>query len=348
VLGSVLGAVLDAKGGGGLGQAIGDASQAAAAGYVARYSREQELQADGLGAEYLNRVNYDPRNMVDVIRVLKDQERFSQDVARAEGRPAPQGNSWLASHPSNDERLSAITRITAQYTANRNFADEGRVRYLQMIDGMAFGETAEQGLTRNNQFYHEPLNFAITASAGWKILNDEAQITIVNPARDAGLIMQVAPPNAGRTHDEIIRNAVKPVSGNANRYQVNGLPVTHFTGVARAQNGQQQGVELSVLTGAGGQNFILQYAAKDANTLARNRGVMQQIEASFRPMSAADKAAAKPWVVRTTAYPRGGFAELARSSPVTTMPEQQIRLMNGLYGGGEPRAGSGVKIVSVQ
>jgi predicted Zn-dependent protease len=348
LLGGILGAVLDASGGGGVGRVIGDASQAAAAGYVARYSREQELQADGLGAEYLNRVNYDPRNMIDVIRVLKDQERYAAEVARAEGRPAPQGNSWLASHPSNDERLNAITRITAQYAVNKNFADEGRMRYLQMIDGMAFGETAEQGLTRGNQFYHEPLNFAITAFSGWKIMNDEAQITIINPARDAGLIMQIAPEKAGRTHDEIIRNAVRPVSGNTNRYQVNGLPVTHFNGVARSQNGQQSAVTLSVITSASGQNFIAQYAAKDANALARNRSVMQQIEASFRPLSAADKAAAKPWLVRSAPYPRGGFAELARATPLSTLPEQQIRLMNGLYGGGEPKPGSAMKVVAQQ
>lgn len=348
VLGGILGAVLDSQGASGLGQAIGDASQVAAAGYVARYGREQELQADGLGAEYLNRVNYNPRNMIDVIRVLKDQERFAADVARTEGRPAPSGNAWLASHPSNDDRLAAITRITAQYAANKNFADEGRMRYLQMIEGMAFGETAEQGLTRGNQFYHAPLNFAVTAFAGWKILNDEAQLTIINPARDAGLILRVAPANAGRNHDEIIRSAVQPVSGSANRYQVNGLSVTHFTGVSRAQNGQQSPVQLSVITGAGGQHFIAQYAARDATALARNRGVMQQTEASFRAMSAADKAAARPWVVRSAPYPRGGFAELARSAPLSTLPEQHIRLMNGLYGGGEPRVGNTLKTVAQQ
>jgi predicted Zn-dependent protease len=109
LLGGLLGAVLDAKGGGGIGQQIGQVSQAAAAGYVAKYGREQELQADGLGAEYLSRVNYDPRNMIDVIRVLKDQERFAQDVARAEGRPVPQGgNAWLASHPRNTKATKTM------------------------------------------------------------------------------------------------------------------------------------------------------------------------------------------------------------------------------------------------
>ncbi|MBV9892285.1 MAG: M48 family metalloprotease, partial [Rhizobacter sp.] len=42
------------------------ASQSAAAGYVASYSRDQESQADKLAAEYLARNRYDPKNMVDV------------------------------------------------------------------------------------------------------------------------------------------------------------------------------------------------------------------------------------------------------------------------------------------
>ena len=54
-------------------------------GLIAKYGREQELQADGLGAEYLARSNYDPKNMVDVIEVLKNQERFAEDAAKAKG-----------------------------------------------------------------------------------------------------------------------------------------------------------------------------------------------------------------------------------------------------------------------
>jgi predicted Zn-dependent protease len=345
LLGGLLGAVLDAKGGGGVGQQIGEASQQAAAGYVAKYGREQELQADGLGAEYLSRVNYDPRNMIDVIRVLKDQERFAADVARAEGRPAPQGsNSWLASHPSNDQRLESISKIAAQYQGNKNYTDEGRLRYLQIIDGMPYGESPEQGLTRGRNFYHSSLNFAMTAAPGWRIVNAADQLNIVSPAGDAALIVQLVPPNVGRTHDEIIRNVVKPVSGRAERYPLNGLSATHFTGAVQAQGGQR-GVELTVATGAGGQNFLMIYAAKDAATLQRQRAALRETEASFRGMSAQDTAAAKAWVLRSAALPRGGFADLARNAPMATLPEQQLRLMNGVYSGGAVQPGALVKTV---
>ncbi len=345
LLGSVLGAVLDAKGGGGIGQQIGQATQAAAAGNIARYGREQELQADGLGAEYLSRVNYDPRNMIDVIRVLKDQERFAAEVARVEGRPAPQGgNSWLASHPSNDQRLESIGKIAAQYQANKNYVDEGRMRYLQVLDGMPFGESPEQGLTRGRNFYHTSLNFAVTAPAGWRILNEAAQLNIVSPAGDAALVVQLAPPNAGRSHDEVIRNVVKPVSGRSERYTLNGLAATHFTGAVQVQGGQRA-VELTVATGAAGQNYLMVYSAKDATVLQRNRAALKEAESSFRGMSAQDASAAKPWVLRSVALPRGGFADLARTAPMSTLPEQQLRLINGVYSTGVVQPGALVKMV---
>jgi len=47
------------------------------------------------------------------------------------------------------------------------------------------------------------------------------------------------------------------------------------------------------------------------------------------------------------AFPRGGFAELARSSPLPVRAEAQLRLMNSAYGGAaEPKPGQLVKVVS--
>ena len=74
--------------------------------------------------------------MVDVIGVLKNQERFAADTAVAEGRAAAAGGGggWLASHPSNDQRLADIRRVAAAYQGVYN--DEGRERYLRAIEGV--------------------------------------------------------------------------------------------------------------------------------------------------------------------------------------------------------------------
>ncbi len=342
---SVLGAVLEAKGVAGAGQAAAQVSQTAAAGYIATYGREQELQSDSLGAEYLSRSNYDPKNMINVINVLKNQERFAADQAAKAGRAAPAQNSWLASHPSNDQRLQSITELAAKYTKDKgNYADDGRARFLQAINGIAFGEGAEQGVSRGRNFYHEGLGFALTAPTGWKIQNSPESLALVNGEGNAALVLKGVPAQAGKTHDEVIRNVIKPTQGNADRLVINGLQATHFTGARADAQGKAQAVELTVVTGPNNSLYLMNYAAKDAVSLQRARAQMQEAQGSFRPLSAADRAAAKPWTLRQATYPRGGFAEMARTSPLADA-ETQLRLINGFYGGGEPKPGQLVKAV---
>jgi predicted Zn-dependent protease len=341
---TVLGAVLESKAGvSGGTEMFGQMAQGMAAGYVAKYSREQELQADTLGAEYLARSNYDPRNMIDVIRVLKLQEAFAIEEARAEGRPAPDGANWLSSHPSNDQRLQQISQNAAKYQGT--YASDGAQRFLQVVQGMRFGESPEQGLTRDQNFYHAGLGLAMTAPPGWRIQNEAEALTFVAPQGDAALRLLAVPPAAGATHDEIIRNALKPSEGRVTRGQINGFSATHFVGARKAPNGQAQAIEATVVTGPKNNRYVMLYLAADA--AARNRAMpgLMAAEKSFRAMSAADQQAARPWMVRTVPLPRGGFAELARQSPLT---EKRLQLLNGTWGRNDPPVGQMVKTVVEQ
>lgn len=339
---TVLGAVLEGRGLGGAGDLASQVSQNVAAGYIASYSREQELEADRLGAEYLSRTGHNPQNMVDVIRVLRDQERFAADQARAEGRSPSQAPNWLASHPTNDQRLRDILAVAAQYKGS--YGGDSRERYLQAIDGMTFGESREQGVTRGRDFFHEPMGIALTAPPGWKIQNSADVLALINPDGTAGLMIQNVPPQAGASHEDILRNAVKADQGRTERYTLGGMPATHFSGTRRTAQGQSQPVELTLVTGPSNRNFMFLYAARDPQALQRSFAALRSAETSFRPMTAADRISARPWVLRTVPYPRGGFAELARRSPLSN-PEQQLRLLNGVYAEGEPRPGQLVKVV---
>jgi predicted Zn-dependent protease len=343
VAATILGAVLETAGVGGATRAVGGIAQSVAAGHIASYGREQELQADGLGAEYLARSNYDPSNMVDVIQVLRSQERFADDAVRAAGKaPAPKQN-WLASHPSNDQRLQEIREIATRYQGQ--FGDDGRTRYLQAISGMTFGESREQGVTRGRNFYHEPLGIALTAPPGWQVQNSSAAILVVNGEQDAALIVRLVPPKAGDTHAQIIRNVLQPIQGRSEAATVSGLPATHFSGVRRAADGRELGVEATVVSGPSNQNYLMLHAAKDAGAMQRARAGLRDAVASFRALTADDRNTARPWAIKTVPYRPGSFAQLARQSPLPDRPEQQLRLLNGVYAGGEPKPGELIKVI---
>ncbi|MCH8180137.1 MAG: M48 family metalloprotease [Proteobacteria bacterium] len=339
---TVLGAVLEGAGVRGATDLAGQVSQAAAAGYIASYSREQESQADELGAEYLARNHYNPQNMVDVIQVLKSQEQFTADTARAEGRQPPAGNSWLASHPSNDQRLADIRHVALQYaSAATRYDDDGRSRYLQAVEGMAFGDAREDGVVRGQLFVHEGLGVALTAPQGWRVRNSAAAITLVNAAGDAGLVVTLLPPSAQGSHEDLLRQLLKAsqnrVEGRTDKRSLHGLSATHFDGVVRNAQGGATAVHLTLADGPQSRRYLMRYVARDATALQRADAQTREAEASFRAMTSADREAARPWLIKVVPFPKGGFAELARDSVLADfMPlmqaENQLRLMNSAYG----------------
>ncbi len=339
---TVLGAVLEGAGVRGATNLAGQVSQAAAQGYIASYSREQESQADELGAEYLVRNHYHPQNMVDVINVLKNQERFAADTARAEGHQPPSGNTWLSSHPSNDQRLADIRNIALSYqTKAMRYDDDGRARYLQTINGMAFGDSREEGVVRGPHFVHEGLGVALTAPSGWRVNNGAEAITLVNAPGDAGLVVTVLPQGAQGTHEDLLRQLLKAdqnrVEGRTDKRSLHGLSATHFDGVVRNAQGNSAAIHLTLADGPGNRKYLMRYVARDASALQRADAQTREAEASLRAITAADRDIARPWSIKSVGFPKGGFADMARNSALAafmpaTQAEGQLRLMNGAYG----------------
>jgi predicted Zn-dependent protease len=336
----------------GVAQVAGSVAQAGAAGLIASYSRDQELQADQLGAEYLARSRYDPANMVDVIQVLKDQERYAAEAAKEAGRAPPASAGWLASHPSNDQRLRQIRDSAKRLASSQpeGWADDGRDRYLKAVDGLAFGDGRDQGVVRGRQFYQEPLGIAITAPPGFRIVNDSDQVLLINGARDAALVMRLVPASllqkTGPGHEAILRQGLGATEGRTEKLTLGGMPATHYVGLRRDAKGRTGTLDATIVSGPRGQVFLLGRVARDTAAMDRARPALRDAELSFRPMSAADRTAARPWKLSIVPYPAGGFAQLARSTPLSELPEQQLRLLNGVYGGhADPRPGQLVKVV---
>ncbi|MEH6456936.1 MAG: M48 family metalloprotease [Cocleimonas sp.] len=132
VASSILLSVL-AKQAGGSGKEFGNLNKAILSGY----GRDHELQADRLGAEYLARIGFSPKNMTDVVGVLKSQEEFAKVQARREGRQPRAYHGVFASHPRNDTRLQKIIAEANKYKKGAT-RDAGHNRYLNMIAGLKY------------------------------------------------------------------------------------------------------------------------------------------------------------------------------------------------------------------
>jgi len=171
-------------------------SQTLGGALMSGYGRKQELQSDRLGAEYIAHNNYDVDEMIGVISILKNQELFAAERAKAEGRQVQSYHSLFSTHPKNDKRLQEVIKAAEKFRdASKPIPDNGR--FLRLTDGMTFGESESQGITRGNKFYHKSLNLFMEFPKGWQIQNGATQLMAVAPNGEQAIIMQmdsVAPP----------------------------------------------------------------------------------------------------------------------------------------------------------
>jgi predicted Zn-dependent protease len=339
LLGVIGGALLGGEQGAQLGAQVAGAG--AAGGFLLPRSREHELQADRLGAEYLQRVNYDPDVLINVIQTLKAQETFSQDLARAAGRQPSETPNWLRTHPANDDRLREMRKVADQYSGK--YQDSGRQRYLQMINGMTYGESSKQGLTRGQNFYHEPLGFTLRAATGWSFQNAPDELTVLADSMQAAVAMRLAPNTRG-DHNAAIRSLLAPDQGRTEQATINGLRATHFFG-----SKQNRPIDATVIT-LGSNDYVFLRMQKPEARGAYD-AVMRDIINSFRALTQTDAANARPYTLRTVALPRSAapFADMARevsrTQPQIKNVEGQLRLLNQVYPTGNVNPGQPVKTI---
>ena len=164
-----------------------------------------ELEADGLGAQYLARAGYDPTAMIQVVRVLKNQEDFAREEAARNGQAVQAGgyHGLFDTHPDNDRRLQEVVGPARQLANGQQ--EVGREVFLRHLEGMPFGDSASAGVRRGQNFYHAELDFTLSYPAGWKILNQPSAL-LGYPADEQSFIgMKLVPHDSRLTPAEFLR-----------------------------------------------------------------------------------------------------------------------------------------------
>jgi beta-barrel assembly-enhancing protease len=103
----LLGAVLGNDPGGARTAQVG--ARILAGGYLLKFSRDDERDADRVGLEILRRSGWDPRGMADFMDVLR----------REQGRDPGAVEVFLSTHPAPAERAVVLRRLAAQHPGGR-------------------------------------------------------------------------------------------------------------------------------------------------------------------------------------------------------------------------------------
>ena len=154
-----------------------------------KYSRDNESQSDELGVDYSTQIGYDAHHMANFFNTLNRMRTGTE----SESLP-----TFLSTHPDPLDRYNRVGQMAteAQKPFNPKEWQVNRNKYLQMIDGLVYGEDPKQGYVENNTFYHPELKFFFPIPTGWKTLNTPSQVQMAPEDGKAMMMLTLTEANS--------------------------------------------------------------------------------------------------------------------------------------------------------
>lgn len=329
----VAGAATILTGSGSVGSSIALSNSAG----LQSFGRELELEADARGAEYMYRANYDPQEMLGLLGILKDDERF-RDTRAIQGGGNATYHGVFSSHPRSDKRLQKIISQAGTLPPGESF--RGREELRAVLDGMVFGTNFNGNKVPGyKRFTNKALGVTFLYPEDWVQTTKGAKIILKDAAQTVQLKLEVAK-TADKTLTSKKRLTTKYPEDLSDVKPINKDPAKDLGTTARRP--QQRVAVVSV----GRNTFHFQGIAKNNVLTDEQDKQFQQIIASFRRATKRDL---PPDSIKTIYYkrlePGETFADLAASRELGVLTEEYLRLINGYYPKGQPEPGTWIKLV---
>jgi len=291
------------------------------------YGREHELESDGLGAEYLARSGYNPNAMIDVIKVLKDQELFAAAQAKKLGQET-QGSyhGLFASHPDNDTRLKEVVSAAAQYKTAQNGLVNREV-YLNKTNGMTFGDSEEQGIRSGRNFYHLALQFALAFPENWHVNNKPDSLQAIANGSRAMIEVGATDLNRNIEPQQFIEQRLK-IDKLRQGQPLNSNGLTGYTGLFDVQ-GKAARIAVVYLKD---QAFIFFGSVKEESMFSQfDKDFIACVQSFHRLREDEFNLAKAQKIDVVTVNKSDSYQRWALNSRITNSPMTQLKLLNGHY-----------------
>jgi predicted Zn-dependent protease len=158
--------------------------QAAGAGLIASYSRDQERQADEVGQQMSRTAGYDPAGMTNFLDAL------DREVTLRLGKP--RRPTFLDSHPVTSERVK-LASARAQQLGSRGGLPplSKRGAFVARLEGLLVDEDPAEGVVRDQLFLHPDLDLHVVFPDGWTVQNAREAVGAQAPDGAALIVLTV-------------------------------------------------------------------------------------------------------------------------------------------------------------
>jgi len=306
------------------------------------FSRDDERQADALGVEYSSKLGYDAHKMADFFKVLQKMSLASSQG----GIP-----TFLSTHPDPGDRYNDVNRQASEWQTQLNLGTYkvNQDLYLQLINGIIYGEDPKQGFVEGNIFYHPELRFKFGFPTGWKLENSPLQVTITPPDGKALMLFTMANQKTLESAvDTTIAQYGLTLQGSK-KTTVNGLPaiITQCKQVSQDQStgATSTNLVLTYFISHGGIIYVIHGVSTEAdfNTYAN---VMNSSMSTFSNLTEASKLNVKPKRIQVVKVQRtGALSDAFAYYRVPQAQYKELALLNDLELTDQVQSGKMIKII---
>lgn len=299
---------------------------------LSNFSREQELQADAVGIRMIGRAGYDPFAAARFLETLQRYRALSSGEPRLDV-------AFLSSHPGTPQRIE-LARRHARFFGAPGVGLTDRDRYLQGIDGLLFGDAAEEGFVRGRTFSHSGLAITFSVPEGFRIDNQPKAIVVTGQGGIATRFDATVIDRRSSLTDYMKSGWINGLDeASIAQDTINGLDSAHAAAQAEGWRFHVRVLRI------GTQLYRFITAARpDETELA---SISDAITGSFRKLTRAEIRELTPLKIQLVTLEEGQtLATLAGRMAIRSNQMAMLRLINGLSPGEEPPAGTRLKIIS--
>jgi predicted Zn-dependent protease len=308
--------------------------------YLSSYSRGQENEADSLGLRYMTRGGYSAGEMPSFLASMQANSALDDRIEGKGGKAA--AFNYFSTHPATTER---VNKTKGEASAYQKGGAVGQESYFKAINGMVYGDSADQGFVRGRSFIHPGIGFRFDVPSGFTLKNQPSQVVATDRTGaviiyDMGGVQAATDPMTYLTQ---LWMKGQKISG-AENIKINGMnaATASFPGQV---DGRAVNIRLIAID-FGNNKFARFQMAIPTGASASLVEDLKTASYSFQRLSAQEKNSVRPSRLRiVTAKSGDTVASLSRNMPFDTLKEDRFRVLNALGQNEKVIAGRQYKVV---
>ena len=132
---------------------------------LAKFSRDQEVEADKTGIAISGKAGFDPFAASRFLDKLEQYSAFRSALGKKDD-----AQSFLATHPAALERRDLAVVAARQFGAP-GIGERGQDTFLESLDGMIYGDDPAEGFVRGQEFLHPRLAIGFRVPDNYRLEN---------------------------------------------------------------------------------------------------------------------------------------------------------------------------------